>query len=304
MMNRLLWALFLLVPAAWADCPRIVSQSPCITHTLQWMGLEARIVGISRYDTLDHSHTSGVMAPDGVAIAALEPDLILTSDWTKPETLYKITPAGTQAIRLTASTALDQIADNLRRIGQADGLPDAGTRAEAFEAAMKECMATIRGDGQLTLLLSACGSLPYTFGPGTWLADLFGQLGFAVVATQPDTHMLTGMSPSEAIHAKIEQTGATRGSCSTTTPAASARRSCPTARSRSCCWTLRASSSPRRYFSKRWRHGPTSTSTCRTHPCEGRSPVWQSMKRQFVQTPWMASHHALRSRGQRRVRSQ
>lgn len=210
MMKRLLWALFLLVPAAWADYPRIVSQSPYITHTLQWMGLEACIVGVSRYDTLDRPHTGGVMDPDGAAIAALRPDLILTSDWTKPESLSKVTPAGTQAIRLNGFDNLGQIADNLRRIGQAAGLQDAGTRAEAFEAAMKERMAAIRGDGQRTLLLSACGGLPYTFGPGTWLADLFGQLGFAVVASQPDTHMLSGAAPAEAIHVEIEQTGATR----------------------------------------------------------------------------------------------
>ncbi|MFO8023833.1 MAG: hypothetical protein R6U90_01690, partial [Thiohalophilus sp.] len=75
--------LFLSIPAnTTTDCPRIISQSPYITHTLDWLGLKDCIVGASRYDQLEVPETGGVMDPDGEIIASLEPAILFTSDWT------------------------------------------------------------------------------------------------------------------------------------------------------------------------------------------------------------------------------
>lgn len=42
-----------------------------------------------------------------------QPDLILTSDWTRPETLAKVTPEGATALTLHGLDHLAQIGDNL-----------------------------------------------------------------------------------------------------------------------------------------------------------------------------------------------
>lgn len=79
----LLFQLF--IQYALADCPRIISQSPYITHQLDYLGLKNCIVGTSRYDNLkDIPNTGGIIDPDAQAIAQLKPDLWITSVWTKP----------------------------------------------------------------------------------------------------------------------------------------------------------------------------------------------------------------------------
>ena len=64
------------------DCPRIISQSPYISHTLAWLELDHCIVGASRYDRGDHPDTGGILDPDGGAIAALvaerQPDVVFS----------------------------------------------------------------------------------------------------------------------------------------------------------------------------------------------------------------------------------
>lgn len=179
---RLLGVLLLLVsPLAWGGCPRIVSQSPYITHTLEWLGLQSCIVGVSRYDTLPLPHTGGVMDPDPAAIAALKPELLLTSDWTPEDVLRQATPPGAKALRLHGFQTMAQVEENLRLIGAAAGLPDAAQRAEVFAHDWRERAAAVGGHGIRALLLSACGGSPYSFGRGSWLGDLFSAAGFEVV---------------------------------------------------------------------------------------------------------------------------
>lgn len=182
MAYRLLGALLLMLSLpAWAACPRIVSQSPYITHTLEWLGLESCIVGVSRYDMLPLPHTGGVMDPDVEAIAALKPELLLTSDWTPEEAWRQATPPGAKALRLHGFQNMAQVEENLRLIGEAAGLPDAAQRADSFAHAWREQAAAIGAHGIPALLLSACGGSPYSFGRGSWLGDLFTAAGFRVV---------------------------------------------------------------------------------------------------------------------------
>ena len=167
------------------DCPRIVSQSPYITKTLQWLGLESCIVGVSRYDSLDRPHTGGVLDPDGEVIATLEPELLFTSDWTSAEKLATATPEGTRSFRLHGFGSMAEIEDNLRIIGNAAGIGDTPQRVEKFHAAWQQGAARIHGGGKRVLLLSSCSGMPYSFGKERWLADLFSHAGFVVVETEP-----------------------------------------------------------------------------------------------------------------------
>lgn len=183
-MRYLLLILFVLPLPAWADkCPRIISQSPYISQTLDWMGLKSCIVGTSRYDTLGLPTTGGVRDPDKEAIDSLMPDIIFTSDWTKPEVLARVTPKGTSSYRLHGFQSMQQIEENIRTIAQAVNRPELSTMADQFHTQWTSAAQQIRGKGKKVLLISSCSGMPYSFGKKTWLYELFEQAGFEVVET-------------------------------------------------------------------------------------------------------------------------
>jgi ABC-type Fe3+-hydroxamate transport system substrate-binding protein len=182
--------------AAETTCPRIISQSPYLTKSLQWLGLESCIVGVSRYDTLELPRTGGVMDPDGEAIEALEPDLIFTSNWTNAETLEAATPKGARIFRLDGFESMAQVEDNLRLMGHEAGLADANLRVETFHREWTKLAAGINGNGKKVLLLSACSGMPYSFGRKRWLSDLFTHAGFTIVET---TDKIRHIKPGEEL---------------------------------------------------------------------------------------------------------
>ncbi|TDX99379.1 iron complex transport system substrate-binding protein [Thiohalophilus thiocyanatoxydans] len=176
--------LFLSLPAnASADCPRIISQSPYITHTLEWLGLKQCIVGASRYDQLEVPDTGGVMDPDGEIIASLEPAILFTSDWTDPQEQAAITPENARSYRLQGFQSMAQIEQNLRTIIEATGRTDLEPRTEQFARQWREAANRLEAAGTRALLLSSCSGKPYSFGRETWLYDLFTTAGFEVVET-------------------------------------------------------------------------------------------------------------------------
>ncbi|MDP1525491.1 MAG: hypothetical protein Q8M20_06760 [Rhodocyclaceae bacterium] len=182
-MRFLLITLMLLTGIAQAnDCPRIVSQSPYITRALGWLGLERCIVGVSRYDELDRPRTGGVIDPDVDAIALLDPQLMITSNWTKPETWQAAAPAGAQALRVDGFRGMTGVEAMLRDIGRAAGLADIDTRVARFAADWRAAAQRVNGQNRRVLMLSACGEAPYSFGRGTTLHELLIAAGFEVVA--------------------------------------------------------------------------------------------------------------------------
>lgn len=166
-------------------CPRIVSQSPYITKSLQWLRLESCIVGVSRYDNLDRPHTGGVLDPDADLIAVLKPDLLFTSDWTDANTLASVTPVGTRSYRLHGFGSMDEVEENLRIIGKASGIGDVEQRISRFHDNWQTAAAALHGNGKRVLLISSCSGMPYSFGKERWLSDLFTRAGFVNVETEP-----------------------------------------------------------------------------------------------------------------------
>lgn len=173
--------LLLTSPTYAADCPRIVSQSPYITQTLNWLGLETCIVGASRYDALEVPDTGGVMDPDAGVIATLEPEILFTSDWTQPEILDEVTPAETRAYRLQGFDSMAQIEQNLETIIEAVDRPDLEPKIRAFARQWRTATDKVNANGRRALLLSSCSGSGYSFGRNTWLYDLFTRAGFDVV---------------------------------------------------------------------------------------------------------------------------
>jgi len=189
-----------------AACPRIVSQSPYITHQLAWLGLQDCIVGASRYEsTIKVPDTGGVLDPDSPAIAALKPDFVITSNWTPPEKLAAITPPGTRGIGLASFQSMDQITQNLRELGKLAGLPDADTRATTFDRLWRKKAAAIHGDGRRVLLLSSCAGTAYSFGQNTWLAQLFSEAGFVVADPSSGVRHLPPAATAEATTQLIKE---------------------------------------------------------------------------------------------------
>lgn len=182
--------------SAETDCPRIISQSPYITHNLQWLGLEECIVGVSRFDQIDRPHTGGVLDPDAAAIAALKPELLLFSDWTSEDKVAALTPPGTRALRLKGFGAMTEVEENLRLIGRETGISDIDARVDAFARDWRAQAAQVNGNGRRVLLLSSCSGMPYSFGQQRWLSDLFHEAGFVNVET---VEKIRHVHPGEAI---------------------------------------------------------------------------------------------------------
>lgn len=176
----------MLVPLLTSACPRMVSQSPYITHTLQWLGFGDCLVGANRYDSLDLPRTGGVMDPDAQAISRLRPDLWFVSDWVSEDKIKTLTPSGTRAVRLHGFQRMSQIEDNIRLIGRAAGSPDADGRAKEFAAAWRAKAHAVKGQQKRAVLLSACNNSPYSYGKNTWLYDLFSEAEFKIVETHPE----------------------------------------------------------------------------------------------------------------------
>ena len=141
------------------------------------------IVGVSRYSKLDLPHTGGILDPDAKAINTLMPDLFITSDWTSVETLEKVTPKYTKAIRLKSFNKMVQLEENMKLIISTTSWSRASKKITNFSSSWRAKLKKVQGNNKKVLLLSSCSGTPYSFGPNSRLYDLFTQAGFNVLET-------------------------------------------------------------------------------------------------------------------------
>lgn len=187
------------------DCPRIVSQSPYITRALVWLEVERCIVGVSRYDEKDLPRTGGVIDPDVDAIALLEPQLMITSNWTKEEVWRAAAPPGATALRVDGFRGMTGVENMLRNIGRAAGIKDVDARVNRFAADWRVAAQRVGGNGRRVLILSACSNKPYSFGRGTTLHEIFTAAGFTVVADHDSIRNFGPDKPSGDVAAWIKE---------------------------------------------------------------------------------------------------
>ncbi|AGA35128.1 periplasmic binding protein [Thioalkalivibrio nitratireducens DSM 14787] len=190
--------------AAEPDCPRMVSQSPYITHTLRWLGLDHCIVGASRYDRGDWADTGGILDPDIAAIRALAPDLAITSPWTDPDLWRTLEPEIARAMIVDGFGSMAGIADNLRRIAEAANLPDPDGIAADFDAQWRDAAAQVRGEHVRVLLLASCSGQPYAFGRGSWQHEVFTTAGFDVISAGDRVHHIPVTDRKDRLAALID----------------------------------------------------------------------------------------------------
>ncbi len=165
-------------------CPRIISQSPYITEMLAYMEKDQCIVGVSRYSKLALPKTGGILDPDTAAIAALKPDIIITSDWASDALMKQVTPAGSHYLRLHSFNSMLQLEDNMMQLANMFHWNQAKQKIMQFAQQWRNKVKKIHGNNKKVLLLSACNGNPYSFGPNSRLYDLFTRAGFRVVETQ------------------------------------------------------------------------------------------------------------------------
>lgn len=191
-----------------ADCPRIVSQSPYLTIALDWLGRGDCIVGVSRYDQRQLPRTGGVSDPDGAAIAALKPDLIVTSQLTADDTLAAVTPAGARALRLGGYRSLAESEQMVAALAAASGAEDGAARARQFSRELQQRLAAIPARQRRILLVSACATQPYSYGRNTMLGDLAEQAGFTLAESAEGIRHVYAGEAIDSIPALIEATRA------------------------------------------------------------------------------------------------
>ena len=166
---------------ALAACPRIVSQSPYLTAALEWLGQGKCIVGVSRYDKHDLPKTGGVIDPDADVLAILQPDLLVTADWAKPETLAQRLPDGTRSLRLGGFGSIAESEAVLHTLAVASGMSGADAQVRRFRREWQAAAKAVGGKGEKVLVLSACSGAPYAFGRQHYIGDAFAKAGFNVV---------------------------------------------------------------------------------------------------------------------------
>lgn len=188
-----------------ADCPRIVSQSPYITRTLEWLGRGDCIVGVSRYDPLPLARTGGVIDPDPVAIGDLEPDVVIYSEWTSADTAALVTPSGAVALRVGGFKGMAGVESMLREIGRTSAVGDIEKRVTAFAGDWRAAAARVDSRQRRILILSACSNAPYSFGRGTTLFELFTAAGFVVVADHQNIRNFRPEQPDGDVAAWIAE---------------------------------------------------------------------------------------------------
>lgn len=190
-----------------AACPRIVSQSPYISRSLDWLGLGTCLVGVSRYDERELPRTGGVIDPDADTIALLEPQLMIAPDWTDAATWQAAAPAGARALRVDGFRGMAGVEAMLRDIGRAAGIADIDRRVDRFAADWRAAAQRVGGRGRRVLLLSACGEAPYSFGRGTTLHELFSAAGFQVVADHDSIRNFLPATPDGDVATWITRLG-------------------------------------------------------------------------------------------------
>lgn len=196
-------ALLAAQPAS-AACPRIVSQSPWITMALDWMGRGDCIVGVGRYDRRELPRTGGVIDPDPDAIAILDPQVMITLNWTPAAKWQALAPAGATALRVDGFKGVDDMERALRDIGRAAGVEDIDDRVARFAADWRAAADKVDGRNRRALVMTACSGAPYSFGRGTTLYEVFKRAGIDVVADHDGIRNFKPDGPPEELEKWVD----------------------------------------------------------------------------------------------------
>lgn len=165
--------------------PRIVSQSPYLTHALAWLGCDDCVVGVSCYDERDLPRTGSVLRPDTAAITALRADVLVAPNWADAGALSAALPEGVDLLQVDGFRSLADAEAMLATLAQACGVADGAARVAAYRDALAQAAAGVAGGGRRALMLAACNAPAYSFGRERFVGELFRLAGFELAETEP-----------------------------------------------------------------------------------------------------------------------
>jgi iron complex transport system substrate-binding protein len=168
---------------------RIVSLAPNVTEILFALGLEARIVGVTRYcdypaGALAKERVGGLVDPSLEKISALKPDLILAFRGNPVRTLGKMRSLGLPVFSLEPATSLESLLETIGKIGLVTGSEEAARALVAtLDARIKAVEAFLRGRADRPkVFLSLQGQGLWTCGRESFLDALIQRAGAVNIA--------------------------------------------------------------------------------------------------------------------------
>ena len=169
---------------------RIVSLTPGVTETLFALGVGERVVGVSRYcdyppEALTRPKVGTFLAPVVEAVAALRPDLVLTSPSPgNHEPVAAMERAGLKVVTVPeGSASVLEVLGSIRAVGE---IVAATTAADRLIAGIEQELATVADKARGRPLVATAvvvGHDPLVLaGPQSYLGELVVHAGGANVA--------------------------------------------------------------------------------------------------------------------------
>ncbi len=162
---------------------RIVSLVPSVTEVLFALGVEDRVVGVTRFCNYPpraqaKPKVGGYADPSLEAIAALSPDLVFAAaDATKPALVRRLQALGIPVF-VVYPRSLEGTVEMIRQVGRAADAPDAGERlAGELEATIAEVRSRVAGLPRPRVLLCIMVRPLVVAGPDTLGHDLIETAG-------------------------------------------------------------------------------------------------------------------------------
>ena len=160
-------------------------MTPSVTETLFALGIGARVVGVSQYcdyppEATKLPRVGSFLAPVVEAVAALEPDLILTSPSPgNHEPVAAMVRAGLRVVAVPeGSESVAAVIESIRVVATAVGAEAAaGPLVAAIESAIADAVGKARGRQRPSVAI-VVGFEPLVLaGPDSYLGDLLDRVG-------------------------------------------------------------------------------------------------------------------------------
>jgi iron complex transport system substrate-binding protein len=196
-------------PAQAADLPRIASMNVCTDQLLLTLADPEQILGLSRYSrdrwqswAADDAGRYKILSGGAEDILVLRPDIVVASLFDKRSTRELLKEQGLHLAEFAVPRNLDEVKDQIRRMGDITGHPDRATAEIArLDAAMARARQVVADKHYSVLPLSRRGwvsgsdSLVSSLLIETGLTNAAGDLGIAwggyasleaIVSLKPD----------------------------------------------------------------------------------------------------------------------
>jgi iron complex transport system substrate-binding protein len=132
-------------------------------------------------------------------IALVDPQLMITSTWTRADVWRAAAPPGARALRVGGFRSMADVEAMLRAVGHAAGVADTDARVARFDRDWRAAAKHADGHGRRVLIIAACGGMPYSYGRRTTPYDLLSHAGYKIVEDHETLRHLRPGEPYETI---------------------------------------------------------------------------------------------------------